>query len=484
MGGGGGAAPTPDGRIAEAAVKQAALGQEWLDFAKSNFGISQTRQAEIDALTKSIAQQTQALAQGQTAYTKALTDKQLQIADETAAINKQVGQQQLDSAQWQDGIARADRQRYEDVYRPIEDQYIQEASEYGSEARQDAAAAEAMADVQTAAATSRQAAQREQASLGINPNSGRWAGIDRAGELGTSLATAGAANAARKGIRDTGLSLKADLANLGRGVSAQALNTAAQATNTQNSGLNAANAGANLGIGARNTAISNAGVAAAGEAGALATGLNGALNANSQFLGSTGIMSNGFAGASAGQGAMANTLSGLHNADMATWQQQQQNNQAGWSAGLGAVGMIGGALLSSEEFKEDKMPLEEGEALDKVIDLPVEAWRYKEGVADDAQHVGTYAEDFQQETGMGDGRTIPIGDAIGLTMGAVKDLAQKVDEIAAAVGLGGGPGPRAKAKPAARPSSPPPEGRRAAALPPPASPVVDQAPGLGRRRAA
>jgi hypothetical protein len=463
-----GAAPTPSSAIGDAANRQIALGEEWLQFSKDQFAISKDRQAEIDALTKSVAEKTLKLAEDNSAYTRAQTDKSLAIAEEQLGLGRQVAQKQLDSADWQDGIARADRERYESVYRPVEDQFIEEASTYGSPERQAEAAAAAMADVRTAGAASRSAAQREAASLGINPNSGRWGGISRAGDLGESLATAGAANAARTAVRDKGLSLKADIANLGRGVSAQALNTAAGATNTQNSALNASNAGAGMAIGAGNNAISNMGAAAGGEAAALGTGLTGALNANNAFLGSTGIVGQGFAGATSGNASGANTLNNLFNSQYGIYADAQNRSDANLNGFMGALGTGAGLLLSSEEVKEDKAEIPEGEALEAVKELPVESWRYKEGYGDDgaAEHIGTYAEDFQAETGQGDGKTIPVGDAIGLTMKAVKDLAVKVDSIESAVGLGASgrrraPAGRTPPPPASRPAGKPP--RRAEA---------------------
>lgn len=487
MGGGGGKAPKPDNKIADSAVRQAQLGEEWLKFSKEQFAISQDRQSEIDTLTKSIATQQLKLAKDQSAYTRKRSDRQLALAEEQLGINRSIADRQLETAEWQDGIARADRERYEEVYRPVEDQFIEEASTYGSQERQDEAAAGAMADVRTAAAASRAGAMREAASLGINPNSGRWAGIDRAGELGTSLATAGAANNARRGVRDKGLSLKADIANLGRGVSSQALQTAQAATGTQNSALNASNAGAQIGIAGNNTAIGNRGAAAAGESNALATGLSGAFNANSQFLGSTGIVGAGYSGAATGYGNQANTLSGLYNTEMAQWQNQQNNASNNFNGVMGAIGTGAGLLLSSEEVKEDKEPIPDGSALEAVNNMPVESWRYKDGIADEGEHVGTYAEDFAAATGKGDGQTIPVGDAIGITMKAVQDLSQQVDEIAKAVGLGAAKS-RRPAKAVARPVPPPPDEARATAAPTPPRkrklPPMDAASGLGIRRAA
>lgn len=63
--------------------------------------------------------------------------------------------------------------------------------------------------------------------------------------------------------------------------------------------------------------------------------------------------------------------------------------------------------------------------------MPVEKWRYKEGTGmDDAEHVGPYAEDFKEATGLGDGKTINVVDAIGITMGAIQELSRKVDNLA------------------------------------------------------
>lgn len=461
MGGGGSpAAPKPDPAIASSAARQAQLGEDWLKFSKEAFTVSQERQAALDELVKSTSAEQIRLANEQAGTQKTLTAKQLEVAD-----------QQLASGAWQDSIARADRERYESVYRPVEDQFIKEASAYGSEENQAAAAATGMADVRQAAQVSRDAAARQAAAVGINPLSGRYAGIERAGELGESLAVAGAANNARTMVRDKGLSLKADVANLGRGVSAQALQAAQGAVGTQNS------ASGNI-----NSAINQSGASAAGQSNALATGLAGAFNANSQFLGSTGIVGAGFQGASQGYGQQAGTLQGLYNNDLSAYNAARQEDSNNFGAIMGAVGTGAGLLLSDEELKEGKAPIPEGEALEAVKNMPVESWRYKDGVADEGEHIGTYAQDFQEQTGKGDGRTIPIGDAIGLVMKATQDLDQKVDKIAKAVGLGASP--KAKAKPAARRAAAPPSTRRAADVPPTQQMPPPAAPGLGLHNAA
>jgi hypothetical protein len=263
-----------------------------------------------------------------------------------------------------------------------------------------AAAAEAKADVRTAASAAKQQAEREAASIGINPASGRWAGITRAGDLGTALAEAGAANAARTQQRDKGLALKADAVNLGRGLPAQS----AQA--------------AGLGL----------------SAGSSAVGLN--QGANAQYLASTDIMGTGYRGQMAGYAGQAATLNQQYSTEVSAWDSANRAAAAG-AAGIGQfAGGILGLFLSDEDAKKDKKQIPEGEALEAVREMPVEEWSYKDGVADGGRHVGTYAQDFKQATGKGDGRTIPAQDAIGVTMKAVQDLDRKVDRIAKAVGIG------------------------------------------------
>lgn len=363
-------APKPDPAIGQAALKQAQIGEQYLSFAKDAFAVSQGRQTEIDALAKTV------------------TDKQLAIADEQA------------------GYAREDRARYKDVYQPLEDQFIQESKDYASPERQAAAAAEARAGVLSAADMERGAAERRAAGLGINPASGRYAGIERSGELGTAVAAAGAENTARANLRDKAIALKADAIGLGRGLPAQS--TAAQSL-----GLNA---------------------------GASGFGITG--KANDAYIGSTGIMGQGYGGAAAGYAGQASTLSSLYNDQLASWKAQQQSDASG-AAGFGNLLGVGLSFLSSRKAKTGKTTIPDGKALAAVKGMPVEKWKYKEG--DNTEHMGTYAEDFTKATGTGDGKRIEAVDAIGITMKAVQDLDKKVEKLS--VGLGK---PKAKSTPMRR----------------------------------
>lgn len=364
MGKGSSSAPAPDPQIGAAALKQAETGEAWLSFAKDAFAVSEERQKELDALTNRV------------------TEQQLGLA--------------TDQAKW----SREDRDRYNTVYKPIEDDFIKEATNYATEERQAEAAAEARADVQTAAANNRAATERANASMGVTPGSGRFTGVQAASDLGTTLAEAGAANTSRQAVRDKGLALKADVANLGKGLPAQA----------------AAGAGGS--------------VAASG------TALGGAQGTNSQALAASTIMNAGYGGAMQGYAGQASTLNQSYGLQLDAWKTQQQM-KAQNAAGIGSfLGGVGGLIFSDEELKENKEEIDDGEALEALKSMPVEEWDYKEGVADEGHHVGTYAQDFQRATGKGDGRTIPVQDAIGITMKAVQDLDNKLDATIEAIGLG------------------------------------------------
>jgi hypothetical protein len=366
MGKGSSSAPDPDPRIGEAALKQAETGQQWLSFAKDAFEVSTERQAELDALTKQI------------------TTQQLGLA--------------TDQANW----SRKDRERYETTFKPIEDEFIKEASNYATPERQAEAAAEARGDVQTAAATARATNERQASAMGINPASGRFAGIKATTDMNTTLAEASAANLARTSVRDKGLALKADVANLGRGLPAQS------------------------------AAAAGSSVAASG------TALSGNQATNAQALAAPGIVSQGYSGAMQGYAGMGSTLNTQYGIQSQNWRAEQElagQNAAGLGSFLGGVaGMF--KFTSDENAKENKEPIADGKALEAVNNMPVEEWDYKPGVEDGGRHVGTYAQDFKKQTGKGDGKSIGIQDAIGISMKAIQDLDKKVTKLGQAIGIG------------------------------------------------
>lgn len=103
--------------------------------------------------------------------------------------------------------------------------------------------------------------------------------------------------------------------------------------------------------------------------------------------------------------------------------------------GVGAVTGERALFASSRELKTDKRALDEEAVAEKIIDLPVESWRYIDE-PEDARHVGPYAEDFTQTFGLGDSVRIDLRDLAGVTLVAVKGLGKKIERLEAKAGFG------------------------------------------------
>jgi hypothetical protein len=131
-------------------------------------------------------------------------------------------------------------------------------------------------------------------------------------------------------------------------------------------------------------------------------------------------------------GGLAGQQSGTA-ANMFGTQQAAQSELSGRFANVLGGAAQGGAsamvMKSSEDYKENKMPIKDGETSDKIKNMRIEKWDYKEGMADEEKHIGPYAEEFQKNFKIGDGKSIKFQDAIGVTMKAVQDLAKNVDML-------------------------------------------------------
>lgn len=304
-------------------------------------------------------------------------DKNIGLAAlRTAEIGEDYLSWMQDQAQITNRWANEDRARYKETYEPLQDQFIAEAQGYDTPERRTQQATAAVADVEQQAQIARAAQDRRMAAMGVTPGSGRFEDQTRRTEMDTALAKAGAGNITRRRVEDTGRALRANAVNMGSGF--------------------AVNPATSIGI-------SNSG---------MSSGANAAMSGNQR---------------------MGDLLNQDYQNRYNAWAADQQQGAGLW----GALGTIAGALpwttmLSSKEAKENKRP--ETGILDALKDVPVERWNYKEGLGDGGEHVGPYAEDMAEKMGVGDGKTIKFQDALGITMGAVKELDEKVDQIAEAVG--------------------------------------------------
>lgn len=270
---GGGSAPSPDPNIGKAAMMEAQTGQDYLNFAKEQFAIANERQAEQDKLAAKV------------------TNQQLN-ASKTAM-------------DW----AAQDRSRYQNTFVPLQDEFIKTAQNWDSTERQDKLAAEAKADVINNATQQRQATQRQMTAMGIDPTSGRYANIDRSGEMATGLAAAGAENTARNQVRKEAIALKGDAINLGSGLSV--------------------NPASSLGLGV------SSGSAAYGT-----TAAN-----NSQNVSNANIVASGTQTAMQGYGQQANILNSQFQNQLSAWQTQQNANAQNTAGLMGGIGSAAGMAM-------------------------------------------------------------------------------------------------------------------------------------------
>lgn len=294
-------------------------------------------------------------------------------AGEAALLSAQTGQEALDwmkeQAQITNAWAEEDRARYKGVFEPLQDEVIAEAQTWDSPQRRQARADQAAADVTLAGAQQQTARQRQAMAMGVNPASGRFANAEVKAGQGTALQSAGARNLARRSVETEGVNRRAAAAGLGSGLQV--------------------NPGTSIGL------------------------------SNSAVAGGTSAAQQGY-------GQQAQILNQQSQNEYNAW---AANQQGLWSAlGIGVGAMPWATIFSSKDAKTDKAPARG--VLEAVEGLDVETWRYKEGMGPKGLHVGPYAEDFQRETGSGDGKTINLADATGLALGAIKELSAKVDKVA------------------------------------------------------
>lgn len=268
MGKGSSSAPSADPRIGEAAIKNVELGNEWLDFAKSQSEVANERQKTTDALTTRVTEQALATA-----------EKNNAIADEQYAY-------------------------YKDTFQPVEKQMVDEANNYDSAERKDAVAGQAAMEVGKQFAATRDANTRNMARMGINPNSGKFQASANSTAVQEALGKASASTKARTDAENMGIMLRKDAANFGRNMTG----TAAQAYST---GLNAGNAAVGSNATANQTWASNNAIMTNGYSGAMSANNSAANILNSQYgnqLNAWAAENSASAASSGGWGQMAGML--------------------------------------------------------------------------------------------------------------------------------------------------------------------------------
>lgn len=177
---GGKSAPAPDYAPLASASKEAAqimggLGREQLAFARQQYG-------EISPYLRDIATQQQ------------------------AAQNQQM-QQAQDYYDYQTS-----------TYRPVERGLVQQAQQFDTADYRNQLASQAAADAGRAFGQTQAATQRAMGAMGVNPNSGRFAGLQNQNAVALAAQKAATMTGTRQQAEQMGWARKLDVTGLGRGL--------------------------------------------------------------------------------------------------------------------------------------------------------------------------------------------------------------------------------------------------------------------------
>ncbi len=168
----------------------------------------------------------------------------------TSALTDQQINSYLQLAQQGQSLAGNEINRYESIYQPLENQYINEAQTYASAPRIARNMGAAESDTAQAENAGRINAEDTLRSYGIDPSSGRYAELEDAQRTAAGAAEAGAGQQAELATEQTGQQMLLDAVNIGQqypGAAVNSLNSAYQGVaGAENSILGSANTGVNL----------------------------------------------------------------------------------------------------------------------------------------------------------------------------------------------------------------------------------------------
>lgn len=134
--------------------------------------------------------------------------------------------------------AQTDRARYENIYQPVENQFVSTAQNWNSPARANQQAAAAEADVATQFEAQRKQALGSLESYGIDPSQTRFGALDLGTRVSQAAAQAAAGTQSRRETEAMGLSLQGEAINIGKGYPGQVSNAYAGATQAGQAGIN------------------------------------------------------------------------------------------------------------------------------------------------------------------------------------------------------------------------------------------------------
>jgi hypothetical protein len=275
---------------------------------------------------------------------KQIGDDQLAFAKEqyerTAPIMERVANQQMAAQSEQMDQARDYYNYQKDTFRPVERGLVADAQRFNTDAYANELASKASADAGLAFGQVQAQNQRASRSMGANPNSGRFAGMQQAGGLALAANRANAMTNARTQADQMGYARRLDAVGMGRGL-----------------------AGA-----------SSAAYGGANQAGSMAGG--NAQSAGQNYMGNMGAAGNTY---NAGYGTSMSGLGSILNSQSEMYINAGKDNAAmiGAVAGSGAK-MYTGGYGSDERVKENILDV----GVDQRTALTLYEFNYKERFGD------------------------------------------------------------------------------------------------------
>lgn len=252
--------PRPDPAIGQAALANSDIAKQQLEVAKTQLAWEKERAAVQDPLVEGIVNQ------------------QLKVGDDNAARSTE---------QWN---------IYQNLFKPVEERMVGDAMNFDSPERKERMAAEAGADVTRSYAAAQDSNMRTMGAMGINPNSGRFAGLANETNLAQAKDTAGAMNRARRDTEMQGIALRTGAAQFGR--------------NMPNTGIAADSTALNAGNSAVGNLASNSQIRNANQSAAMQW-FGGAVNGNNS---AGSLLNNLYGNQIAGQQAAASQSAGAMSA--------------------------------------------------------------------------------------------------------------------------------------------------------------------------
>ena len=272
--------------------------------------------------------------------------------DRSAPLLESIANQQMAAQNEQMAQARDYYNYQRDTYRPLERSIVADARRFNTEAYQNQLASQAAADAGRAFGISQQQNQRAMASMGVNPNSGRFAGMQNATGLQQAAVRANAMTGARRQAEQIGYARQLDAAGLGRGL---------------------------------------AGASAAAYGGASSAGSMAGQNAQSAGQNYMGNMAIGSGTIAAGQQMQLSGLSNILNNQTSSY----INTSGSFLGDVG--GALGGAAAAYTAFSDRRIKENIVEvAVDQRTALPIYEFNYRKEFSDpNIRYRGVMADDVE-----------------------------------------------------------------------------------------